>query len=43
MPSDLPTRTPRPQREGLSVEDACNHFLHAKRQQLNSGELSLTM
>lgn len=24
------------------MEDACNHFLHAKRQQLDSGELALT-
>ncbi|MFW6169073.1 MAG: hypothetical protein ACODAD_01195 [Planctomycetota bacterium] len=35
-------RKPRPKQEGLSVEDACNHFLHAKRQQLDSGELAFT-
>jgi len=35
-------RLPRSKREGLTVQDACNHFLHAKQQKVATGELSAT-
>ena len=36
----LAGREPRPEHTGLSIEDACNEFLHSKKQKVNSGELS---
>lgn len=33
-------RKPRSKREGLTVEDGCNLFLHHKRQKVDSGELA---
>ncbi len=38
----LAGREPRPKTLGLSVDDACNEFLHAKQQKVDSGELALS-
>src|SRR5262245_10358639 len=35
----LAGRTPRADREGLSVRDLCNHFLTAKEQQRDAGDI----
>src|SRR5262245_18982688 len=34
-------RTPRPDPEALTVKDACNSFLNAKRDKMEAGELSV--
>jgi integrase len=33
-------RTPQPKRDGLTVEDACNQFLYAKKAKARSGEIA---
>ena len=33
-------RKPRSKRQGFTVKDACDHFLHARKQKVASGELS---
>ncbi len=35
-------RIPKAKRDGLTVEEACNQFLHARKAKLASGEMALT-